>query len=288
MKKLQFLFFILPPKLYLKLAFWLFHRKFLNLRNPATLNEKIQSLKLNNFQAFHTVIADKLAVRDYIKEKIGSGYLIDLFAYYKDPYEINFSNLPTAFVLKSNHGSAQVKVVRDKCSESEVELISTCASWLMQNHAHYTYEKQYKDIKPCIVIEKLLLNEEGNLPEDYKFHCFNGKVEFIHVDSDRMYRHTRTFYDKSWNKLPFNWSPYKKGLPKYPLGKGVSAPYNLKKMILIAEKLAAVFPYCRIDLYNVKNKIYFGEITLHHESGWARFSPLIYDLIYGEKLKYPY
>jgi len=51
-------------------------------------------------------------------------------------------------------------------------------------------------------------------------------------------------------------------------------------MITIAEKLAKGCQYVQIDLYDVSEKIYFGEITLHHGSGWERFNPQKHDKIY--------
>lgn len=40
----------------------------LNLNKPKTLNEKIQWLKFNDRTALHTICADKIAVRDYVKK----------------------------------------------------------------------------------------------------------------------------------------------------------------------------------------------------------------------------
>lgn len=286
MKKLQFLSYILPPKLYLKLAFWLYHQKFLNLRNPTTLNEKIQSLKFYNFKSFHTSIADKLLVRKYVEEKIGKQYLIELIGSFSNPNKIDFDVLPKQFAIKSNHGSSQVKIVKDKNKENHRLLIATCKKWLKQDHWRYTQENQYKDINKKILIEKLITDREGNHPKDYKFHCINGNVEFINVDINFTDNPTRIIYDRNWQKMSFSWSVLKNGVPKWSDGEEVSTPKNLTTMIEISEKLAKDFPYCRIDLYNTDEQIYFGEITLHHGSGWQRFTPERYDKYFGEKLKW--
>jgi len=42
-------------------------------------------------------------------------------------------------------------------------------------------------------------------------------------------------------------------------------------MIEIAEKIAQGFPQVRVDLYNVKGKIYFGEITMTSQAGYMDF-----------------
>lgn len=290
MKVLSILNFLsekLPATTYLRLLYYLKHKQFLRLDSPQALNEKIQHLKLNNFEDFHTTIADKLGVRNYVKDKIGEGYLIELYAEHENPQEIDWHSLPAQFVMKSNNGSAQVKVVLDKNQEKKRDLVNLALKWLKFDHSGYTLEKQYKNIEKKILFERLLIDEGGQPPKDFKIHCINGKVEFIQVDMDRFINHSRNFYDTRWNKLPFTWSPWKNGAPKYPNGKDIPAPKNLNKMFKIAEKLSMPFPYSRVDLYNMDGRIYFGEITLHHESGWARFDPKKYDLFYGKKLKWP-
>ena len=196
----------------------------------------------------------------------------------------DFDSLPNSFVMKSNHGSAHVVIVKDLASESLLDLVDKGNKWLSEDHYEFTKEKQYKSIPRKIIFEELLSDDNGNVPEDYKFHCFKGEVEFIHVDAGRFVNHTRNFYDLDWNLLEFEWSPFKKGKSKYPNGPIDSKPENLEEMILIAKKLSKSFDYVRIDLFNIGGKIYFGEITLHHESGWGRFSPVFYDKKYGSLL----
>ncbi len=78
----------------------------LNLKNPRTLNEKLQWLKLyywpNNPKAIQC--ADKYAVREYIKE-IGKGELLnDILFVWDRAEDIEWGKLPRQFVLKCNHG----------------------------------------------------------------------------------------------------------------------------------------------------------------------------------------
>ena len=275
---------ILPLKPYLFLSYFYKHKRFLSLSNAQSLNEKIQYLKLYGYEPLHKIVADKYKVREYVENKIGQSYLIPLLASSKLPDSILMKNLPNSFVMKANHSSGQVKVIHDKNNEDIEELIDTCKAWLSEDYYSFSKEPQYKNIERRIIFEKLIADEAGNLPFDYKFHCFNGHVEFIQVDVDRFSNHKRCFYNRNWERLPFNWSPWKNGKEKFPLSEDIHAPKNINEMIVIAEKLASEFNYVRIDLYNCNEKIYFGEITLHHGSGWERFTPLKYDKYYGEKL----
>jgi hypothetical protein len=132
------------------------------------------------------------------------------------------------------------------------------------------YEKHYKFIKPIVFVEEFL---EDNI-KDYKFFCFYGKVKFCQIDGDRFTGHCQNFYDKNFNLLNYN---FKTKNCKFDIKK----PNNYKKMINIAEKISNSIEFSRIDLYEVNNKIYFGEITLVPEGGEREFKPTKYEYIIG-------
>ena len=237
----------------------------MDLKNPRTLNEKINWLKLYNRKEIHTTIADKFKVREYIKDRIGEEYLIPLFFQTKDPNDIRPENLPdVAHIIKCNHDSSGGVVVKDKSNIDWKKTRKRFKRLLKSNFYTSTREWQYKNIEPRIVVEKLLTTEDGNLPDDYKIHCFNGKVGFFGVDVDRhLETRGRNLYDKNWNLLPCNWGR--------PNGRSLPKPNNLEEMIALAEILAKDFAYLRVDFYSVKGKTYFGELTLHQSSGFRKF-----------------
>jgi hypothetical protein len=280
-----FLANIIPVKLYLRILFYLKQTSFLHIKKPETFNEKMQYLKIWGYKDFHTVVADKYLVREYIKNKIGEKYLIPLFHVTSVPSQKDFEKLPRTFVMKANHGSSMVKIIHDINKENIADLISICSSWLKENHYQITKEPQYKNIKRKIIFEKFLEGVNGSLPMDYKFHCFEDKVEIIQIDIDRFTNHRRILYDKAWERMPFHWSTWKNGKEKSPQGGDIAKPKNLDEMITIVELLARDFNYARIDLYNLDGVIYFGEITLHPGSGWERITPQKFDKILGSKIK---
>ena len=96
---------ILPDDIFIKIQYFRFLRKFPDLKNPRTFNEKLQWLKLHDRNPFYTVLVDKYKVREYIAKKIGSQYLIPLLGVWDDPDKIDFDKLPNKFVLKCNHNS---------------------------------------------------------------------------------------------------------------------------------------------------------------------------------------
>jgi hypothetical protein len=271
----------IPKVLYLKIRFYLVFRKCLDLNNPQTLNEKIQWLKLYGYKPVHTTITDKYLARDYVAEKIGANYLVPLIGVYDHFDEINFDALPDEYIIKTNHGSGQNIIIRGLGDINKESVKNKCNLWLNENHYNATKEPQYKDIIPKILIENLLTDERGVLPLDYKIHCINGKAEFVQVDIDRFNNHKRNFYSTDWTLLPFTWCPSDSG---WINGRPIDRPVNFSDMIRVAEMLAIEFPYLRVDLYNIDGKIFFGELTLHHGSGWEKFEPAEYDQIYGSKV----
>jgi hypothetical protein len=147
-----------------------------------------------------------------------------------------------------------------------------------------TLELQYKDIKTLIIIEKLLQTKEGFIPNDYKLHFINGKLEFVYCSVGRETINKRNIYDADWKPLMFTWSEKYKD-PTTLRGPEIEAPSTFAKMKELGAVIAKDFKYVRVDFYDVDGKLYFGEITLHHGSGFDVFVPDTYDKYYGELLK---
>ncbi|WP_340077587.1 ATP-grasp fold amidoligase family protein [Leptobacterium sp. I13] len=272
--------FVIPEKVRLQQRFKRLLGYPLNLKSPKTLNEKIQWLKLYDRTPLHTICADKYTVRSHIKEKIGEQYLIPLIFHTKNPDDIIPQNLPNyPVIIKTNHDSSGGIFVRDKNTMDWKTIHKKLKRHLKQNYDTGKGEWQYRNIAPRILVEKLLMDEHGSIPSDYKLHCFNGKLTFTQVDIDRQTDHKRNLYDAEWNFIDCEWK-YKNGVP-------VKKPDVFEEMRGIAEKLATDFIYVRVDLYYVKEAIYFGELTFHSESGNGSFKPIEWDRKLGDLLELP-
>lgn len=257
----------------------------LDLRDPQTLNEKIQWLKLYDRKKFYTLCADKYKVRKYIEEKFGNEGLIPLVFNTTNWREIKPENFPEyPCIVKANHGSGMHFIVRDKNKVDWEKLREKCRFWLNKNYYYRTGEWQYKNIKPRIIVEKLLLDKKGKIPNDYKLNYFNGKLEFIYCSIDREGDNYRNIYDSRWKPLPFSWVEKEKHKPGL-VGPNIKKPKTFNKMVKIGNEISKNFPLVRLDFYDLDGKLYHGEITLHHGGGFDIFRPGKYDLIYGKKLK---
>lgn len=275
----------LPDRLYIKLYFRMRVGKKLDLDNPQSLNEKLQWMKFNYRFPLQTIVSDKFAVREYVKEKIGEKYLIPIYGVWFKYDDIEFEKMPDQFVLKCNHDSGGLVICKDiNCFDAKKAKRKIQKS-LNSNFFNIGREYQYKNIIPRIICEKFLSNN-GEIPEDYKIYCFNGKPDAILVCKDRFNKNSHRakyyFFDQDWKFLRYNKGDENINVPE------IEKPKNLDVMLDIARKLSQDFVFARIDLYNIDGKIYFGEITLSPNSGFDPDIKKETDEMFGEKLHIPY
>ena len=264
-RKFRSILTMISPKLNTRVTFLFKFKRKLDLKNPRTLNEKLQWLKFNDYWENPTIkqCADKYAVRKYISDVGYEKLLNPLIAAYDDVNDIEWDKLPEKFAIKFNIGCGKNIIVKDK-SKLEIEsTIKTIKSWFEDDYWRAYSEMQYKDVKPYVLFEHYLESTTGGLPEDYKFYCMNGHCQTIMVCKDRIIgeRARYFFMDRDWKLLPYTEeaiaSP-NESIPK---------PENMKEAIEIAESLASKFPFVRVDLYLIDNKIYFGELTFTPAGG---------------------
>lgn len=251
----------------------------LDLENPQTFNEKIQWIKLNDFDELNTKLVDKYLVKKWVKEKIGEAHVIPLLGVYDIPDDINWGALPKEFVIKCNHGSGWKIDVTDKKNIDIVAINIKLSRWLNTTYGISGFELQYYKIPPKIIIEKKIHNKGHQDIIDYKFMCFNGKVKYIQVILDRSTNPTMVFYDTNWIKQTFVYM--------YPLyDKEIDKPANLNDMISIAEELSSDFKFVRVDLYRLDDgSIYFGEMTFTPHNGVIRWNEKDIDMKFGNLLR---
>ena len=273
----------MTDELYLKLTYRARMGKSLNLNNPELFSEKLQYMKLYNRNPEYTKLVDKLKVREFIRKEIGSSYLVPLLGVWDRFEDINFEKLPNKFVLKTTHGSGGVVICSDKNKFNMERAKSNLNKSLNENYFYVGREWPYKNVQPRIICEEFIETENSNLPDDYKFFCFNGRVDNIMIATDRNVDEGKAkfyFFDPDWNLLRYNETGV-----NAPKDFSLPRPENLNKMIKVAEKLSENLPFARIDLYNENSKVYFGEVTFFPGGGMDPNLTDDADIIFGEKLK---
>src|SRR5699024_3351316 len=186
--------------------------------------------------------------------------------------DINVSQLPEKFVVKTNNSCETNYFCYNKENFDKSDCIITVNNWLKVNYGALYHEIHYKLIEPRVFIEEFIESPSGQV--DYKFFCFNGTPYFVQVINQE--NKEQKFYDMDWKEAPFKFSS--STISKEEFFK----PGNFEEMIDIAKKISQDIDFCRIDLYNVEGKILFGEITLTPKGGYLKFEPSSYNKRFGD------
>lgn len=276
------LFKWLPDKPYLKLLYWCYMHKKLNLNNPQTYNEKLQWLKLYDRKPIYTIMVDKYEAKRFVADIIGEEYIIPTLGVWDAPEKIEFDKLPEKFVLKSTHDSGGIMIIDKKRGYDRSKVISFFQSRLKQG----TYEKQrewpYKDVPRRIIAEQYMEDTKTSELRDYKFFCFNGEVKALFIATDRQSDRPTAF---DFFDPDYNWIDLRHGHPNAP--NKPEKPENFELMKALAEKLSKGFCQLRVDLYEINGKVYFGELTFFHHGGVVPFDPEEWDYKFGEWITLP-
>lgn len=264
------------PSVMVQLRYYAVYKRFAHLKQPIDLNEKILHIKLYTDTSRWPDLVDKYKVRDYIKGRGLEDILVTLYGvwYSSEEFVRSYDSLPDSFILKANNGEGKGTnlVVKNKKEWKMKDLADKVEEWLSRkNIGALVAEPQYEAIRPCVIAEQLLPLEPGHHSlTDYKIWCFEGKPYFVWVCNDRNEdgnsAHVLT-YDTDWNPHP----EYSIFTSDYLQGEPIPKPNNLDVMLSVAEKLSAGFPELRVDLYNIKGKVYFGELTFTSQGGINSF-----------------
>lgn len=243
------------------------------LLRPVTFNEKIQTHKLFHRRSIYVLQSDKLAVRPWVAERVGAEVLNDIYWTGPDLEQARLSSLPDRFVIKANHACHTNLIVPNREELNWEEALRLTREWMVRDYSLMWAEWQYRWITPTLLIEKYLAGPDGKSPADYKFFCFDGRVELVEYDSDRFGNHTRAMLDRDFVNMNF-------GL-RVPRHEGpVSKPGCYDQMVEMAEILSKGEPFLRVDFYDMGRPI-FSELTLHPTAGVGHFDPMEYDEIVG-------
>lgn len=263
------------PEILVRIRYFERFHKFLNLENPKTLNEKILYLSLRTNTDIWTTLSNKYDVRAWVCSKGLNDILIPLYQYVKSGERINETLLPAfgGFVVKTTHGCGDVRIFKDKSAFVQEEVLDYFKPLLNTIYGALEGGKHYMRIRPGLIIEKLLINDEDSLKYsssliDYKFWCFNGRPHFCMVCTNRSPKSLELLvYDEHWEAHP----EYIVQGHGHMVGNPIPKPCNYDRMIEICCILSKDFPCVRVDLYNLKGTIYFGEMTFTSLGGMMNY-----------------
>ena len=248
-------------QLRVQLCFLWRHRRLAQLQQPRTLTDHIQRRKLIDRDPLIPLLTDKIAVKAHVGDTLGHHWLTPtLWRGTELPEEPAW---PMPFVVKARHGCGQTTVVFDQADY--VRALQLSRRWMRGSYGWWLDEWAYGEVPLGLLVEPYL--ETGaTLPIDYKLFVFGGHVRFIQVHLDRAAAHRWVVFGPDWRQVsPATRAP----APRRPA--------SLHRMIAGAEALGEMFPFVRVDLYDIKGQPRFGEMTFYPGSGLEPVEPASLD-----------
>lgn len=254
----------------------------LDLQNPITYTEKLQWLKLYDHRPEYTVMVDKYAAKQYVSERIGSQYVIPLLGVWNRVEDIDFDQLPQKFVLKTTHDSGGIVVCRDKKMLDIPKAKKKLKFYLNRDYYSRNREWPYRHVPHRIIAEAYMEDPHHKELRDYKFFTFGGvpKVLYIAQGRGKDGSTVADFFDMDFNHLPFTIDHDRATIPP-------EKPMCFDEMKRLAAILSEGTPQLRVDFYEVDGKVYFGEMTFFHCSGFEAFHPEEWDKTFGDWVTLP-
>ena len=238
----------------------------LNLKNPILYNEKLQWLKLYDRNPKYSMLVDKYEVKKYIGEVVGEEHIIPTYGVWERFEDIDFNSLPNQFVLKCTHDSGGIVICKDKCSFDLNKVKPQFEKLLKTNYYYRGREWPYKAVKPRIIAEKYMIEDQSGWLTDYKFFCFNGQPKIVYVSKDKAENPTTDFFDSDFKPIKMRMrDPNSVDLPK--------KPDRYEEMLEMAKMLSKGMPHVRVDFYYINGVVYVGELTFYHCGGMAPIHP---------------
>lgn len=250
-----------------------------NFTTPNTFNEKVNWRILNDRRDRIVAACDKMRMKEMARAAYpGADLRIPATYWYGTDLcaAPDLTDLPP-WVLKPNHSSGHALFGPDESTDLAA-LTEKTRTWWNQTPVDLG-EWGYGEAQPALLLEEKIPTADGTPPADYKFFVFDGRVEFIQVNSGRFGHQTATFLDAEWNPLPVRWRI--RPVADEP------RPAELDKMLQIAAVLGEGWDFIRIDLYAVDGAVWFGEYTPYPGGGLLRYKPKTFDLDSGRHWQLP-
>lgn len=272
----------LSDKVYLSLRYHERLGKWPDLKSPKLYNEKMQWLKLHDRRSEYSSMVDKYEAKKYIAGLIGEQYVVPTYGVWDRFEEIDFDSLPDQFVLKCTHNSGGIVLCKDKKTLDLGMAKKKIEKCLKENYFWHSREWPYKNVKPRIIAEKYLDDQQnlGAPITDYKFLCFHGEPKILFLTREISADPYADCYDMNFHKLDLQF-------PDPNSDEIAQKPARFDEMKELARKLSKEMIHLRVDFYEVNGKLYVGELTFYHCAGLVNAKPEKWNRILGDWIKLP-
>jgi hypothetical protein len=248
-----------------------------DLENPTWYNEKVRWQFLNHHNPLMSLVADKIAVRDYIALRGGVIQAPRLIASGWAPEALDKIDLPAEFALKTSFGSGQNHLERADKRTRRSALVTKVRRWMGYDQWRSTGEFHYRSVPKRWLVEEFVPCQSGQI--EYKIFCMMGEPVFILVVKERTSKgYKRSLYWPDWTPTDFHWLNF----PVDPVG--VPRPDTLDVMLADARRYAADFLHVRVDFFQSDDRIDFSELTFASAAARVPFTPIEANVRLGDMI----
>lgn len=252
-----------------------------DLENPRWYNEKVRWQFLNHNNPLMSLVADKIAVRDYVAYKGTVIQAPELIAFGSYPGDLAAVRLPKQFALKSSYGSGQNHIETAGKHTPRADLIAKAAAWMDYDQWRSTGEFHYRNLPKRWLVEEFVPSSKGQL--EIKLFCMMGEPVFFLVvkdreDSKNPGKYRRNLYDVNWNPVDFHWRDNPPDVNPVP------RPPMLDQIVADARVYAKDFMQVRVDFLQCDDRLVFSELTFASAAARIPFTPLEKNIELGDMI----
>lgn len=242
---------------------------------PGTFNERILHRMLYDHDPYLRVVNDKLAMREVVARRAGPEFLVPLLGVWDHPNDVPWDSLPERFVLKPNHASGRVALVRGPAERDPAALAAKARAWLATDYFDTSLEWGYRGLPRRLLAEPLLAGPRGGPLVELQVLTFGGRAEFyrFQVGEKGTGRRTDAWYGRDGTRLDLRI-----GMPSCEVVAGREA---VARALAAAERVSERLVQLRVDFYITPDGLRIGELTPYHRAGVTRWQPPEWDARLG-------
>lgn len=253
-------------------SFYKIHGRLPDYTQPTLYGEKMQWRKLFDRNPLFPLFLDKIAVREYVREKAPDLRMSEALWIGTDPDTIPFDDLPEQYVVKPTGHSGASYFVQSRDDAIPENIKAKCREWLSSPYPRKRKEWAYSKVRQQIMIEERIAGDSNmDAFRDMRFYVFDGQTRLIQAgapyikDNKRKSLPVHTFYDEHWQQMP-----YYKIKAQTKIAKAEPEPPMFSDMRDTANRLGRDLDHIRVDFYVLGEETYFSELTVYSGSGFSR------------------
>ncbi|WP_439549046.1 ATP-grasp fold amidoligase family protein [Falsiroseomonas sp.] len=238
---------------------------------PVSFNDHMLARILQDRDPRFPAFCDKLAMRQVVGRTLGSALVLPLLGTWDDAEAVDWRALPERFVLKSNHGSGKVALVRGPAERDSPALAAKARRWLAADHYDASLEWGYRGIPRRLLAEPMLRGPDGGPLVEIEVYAFAGHVALLRVirgEKGTQLRRER-WYDRAGTAVPMTTIS--------PVGDVALDEADRTCVVDAAETLSTGFTQLRVDFVLTEAGLKVLEVTPYAMAGHAHFVPASWD-----------